>query len=126
MDDGHHRPATAHPLQRGAARAGAVWLAADWAAAAPVADRCVSPVHPPDAGDVPDADRQPPVRHGVCTRLSRQPRSLPPPDRLPPAAAESRGVSTSAYAARRTGTNRLGSFWIPYDRPGAPPTDGVR
>ena len=49
---------------------------------------------------IPDADRQPAVCHGLRTRLSRQPRSLPPSDRLSPAASESRGVSTSAHASR--------------------------
>ena len=40
-------------------------------------------------GQVPDADRQPPLRDGAGARLSRQPRPLPPRRRLPSAAAES-------------------------------------
>src|SRR5208283_4190638 len=101
------------------------YLGAGFCASA-IEDRRVSAVHPPDAGDLPDADRQPPVCHGLRAWLSRQPRSLPPPDRLPPAASKSRGVSTSALPARRTSTSRLGTFRTSRDWPGTPPADGVR
>ena len=53
-----------------------------------VADRGVSAVHPPDAGYVSDADRQSAVCDGARARLSRQPGSLQPRDRLPSAASE--------------------------------------
>ena len=65
------------------------------AAAAAIAGRSLSAVHPPDAGEVPKADGQPAVRDGTRTRLSRQPRPLPPPHRLPSAAAEGRSLSTA-------------------------------
>ena len=80
------------------ARAGAGRAAEDRPAGAAVADRRLSAVHPPDAGDVPDADRQSAVCDGARARLSRQPRSLPPPDRLPSAAPAGRGLSAAAHA----------------------------
>src|SRR6202789_211452 len=126
MGGGHHPPCTSHSSQRSTACAGAGRAAASRTAASCIEDRGVSAVYPPDAGDIPDADGQSAVCHGLRAWLSRQPRPLPPPDCLPPAAAESRGVSTSAHAARRTGTNRLGPFRISRDRPGTTSVDGVR
>src|SRR6202046_5008964 len=38
---------------------------------------------------------------------------------------KSRGVSPSAHASRRTGTNRLGTFWLPNNRQSKAATDGV-
>src|SRR5208283_4449547 len=126
MDGGHHRPSVACAPQRGAARAGASRSSQDRAAATAVADRPLSAIHPSDAGDIPDTDGQPPLCDGARARLSRQPRSLPPPHRLPSAATESRSLSASAQPAWRTGAGGLGPLWPPPERQSAAAVDGVR
>src|SRR5271157_3238485 len=126
MDGGHHRPSVACAPQRGAARAGASRSSQDRAAATAIADRRLSALHPPDVGDVPDADGQPPPCDGARAWLSRQPRPFPPPDRLPSAATESRSLSASAQPAWRTSAGGLGPLWPPPDRPSAAAVDGVR
>src|SRR5271165_3353643 len=92
----------------------------------PSQDRRLSALHPPDVGDVPDADGQPPPCDGARAWLSRQPRPFPPPDRLPSAATESRSLSASAQPAWRTSAGGLGPLWPPPDRPSAAAVDGVR
>src|SRR5208282_5432077 len=126
MDGGDDRPTVACSPQHRAARVGASRSSQDRAAATAVADRCLSALHPPDVGDVPDPDGQPPLCDGARARLSRQPRPLPPSDRLPSAATEGRSLSASAQPAWRTGAGGLGSLWPPPDRPGAAAVDGVR
>ena len=59
-----------------------------------------SAVHPRDAGQVPDADRQPPARDGLGTRLSRRAKSFPRHHCLPSATSDSGGLSAPAHAAR--------------------------
>ena len=89
-------------------------------AAAPLEDRRVSAVHPPDAGELPDADRQPLVCHGLRTRLSRQPdyfRHLIACHRPRPKA--------EAYLRLRTLPGKkdklTGDIWTPRDRPARRP-----
>ena len=81
--------------------------------AASLADRAVPAVHPRDAGEVPDADRQPAVRHGARARLPRRPRSLPPP-RCPSSAAPGRPRPICACApcraSRRRSTGRTSAI----------------
>src|SRR5277367_3973116 len=126
MEGGHHRPAVACSPQHRAARVGASRFAQGGTAAAPVPNRRLSALHPPDVGDVPDADGQPPLCDGARARLSRQPRPFPPPDRLPSTTTESRSLSASAQPAWRTSAGGLGPPWPPPDRPSAAAVDGVR
>jgi hypothetical protein len=65
VDDRHHRGSGACPSQRGSARAGSGRPAADRGGAASVADRGLSALHPSDAGELPDPDGEPPLRHGL-------------------------------------------------------------
>ena len=89
-------------------------------AAAAIEDRSRSAVHPRDAGGVPDADRQPPARDGLRTRLSRRAKPFPSRHRLPSATSASRGLSAPAHAAGRAGAMRLGPLDSEPDRR-APP-----
>src|SRR5665647_81599 len=108
MDGWHHRPSVARAPQRGAARAGASRSAQARAATSSVADRRLSAIHPRDAGNIPDADGQPPLCDGARAWLSRQSRSLPPCHRLPSASTESRSLSASAQPPWRTSAGGLG------------------
>src|SRR5450759_1842862 len=109
-----------------AARAGASRSAQARAATSSVADRRISAIHPRDAGNIPDADGQPPLCDGARAWLSRQSRSLPPCHRLPSASTESRGLSASAQPPWRTSAGGLGPLRPSRDRPSPTAADGVR
>src|SRR5580700_4236662 len=79
----HHRPAAQHKSWNGEAGARPSRSATNRPAAAPVADRSLPALHPPDLGKVPNAGRQQAVRHGARARLPRQPPSLPASHRMP-------------------------------------------
>src|SRR6202167_6181311 len=103
MASDHHRPAAQHKSWNGEAGARPSRPATDQSAAAPVADRSLSAVHPPDLGKVSNAGRQQAVRHGARARLPRQPPSLPASHRMPATTSKGRSLFASAHAARRAG-----------------------
>src|SRR5580704_12579377 len=114
MADWHDRPPTRRAPWCCDAGVGASRSATDRATIASLAGRCVPALHPPDAGQVPQAHRQPAIRDGVRTRLSRRSRSLPPHHRLPAATAASQcsplatvhSAAVFPYQANEVATSR--------------------
>jgi hypothetical protein len=73
MASDHHSPAAQHKSWNGEAGARPSRSATNRPAAAPVADRSLPALHPPDLGKVSIAGRQQAVRKGARARLPRQP-----------------------------------------------------
>src|SRR6266851_4734318 len=101
MASDHHRPAAQHKSWNGEAGARPSRSATDRPAAAPVADRSLPALHPPDPGKVSTAGRQQAVRDGARTRLPRQPPSLPASHRMPATTSKGRSLFASAQSAGR-------------------------
>src|SRR5215472_3448354 len=74
----HHRPAVTRASWHRCQGVGPDWPAAHCLTRTTLAHRSLSPLYPCDAGEVPDADREPPLRHGARTWLLRWLRSLSP------------------------------------------------
>ncbi len=111
-----YRPACSCPGRFAAARPRSATLA----------DRRISPFHPPDARAVPNAHGQPPLRDGARARLSRRPRSFPPSHRPASTAARRRSLFATLHVNGGTRTNRLGALRSASDRSRAPAAYGVR